>query len=60
MKNTYQAPQVQEYIVQVGYQLLVSSIITPNGSSNTLLFSNDNAEEDEEARVRSNDFDWDW
>lgn len=60
MKKTYQAPQVQEYIVQVGYQLLVSSIITPNGSSNTLLFSNDNAEEDEEARVRSNDFDWDW
>lgn len=60
MKKTYQAPQVQEYIVQVGYQLLVSSIITPNGSSNTLLFSNDSAEEDEEARVRSNDFDWDW
>ena len=60
MKKTYQAPQLQEYIVQVGYQLLVSSIITPNGSSNTLLFSNDNAEEDEEARVRSNDFDWDW
>lgn len=60
MKKTYLAPTVKKYIVQVGHQLLVSSIITPSGSSNPLLFSDGNAEEDEEARVRSSNFDWDW
>ena len=60
MKKTYLTPQVKEHIVQLGHQVLVSSIITPSGSSNTLLFSDDDASEDEEARVKSNNFDWDW
>jgi hypothetical protein len=60
MKKIYQAPEVKVFRVQVEDQLLVSSIITPSGSSNALLFSDDDAEEDEEARVKSNDFDWDW
>ncbi|MBR4243466.1 MAG: hypothetical protein IKR98_06220 [Bacteroidaceae bacterium] len=60
MKKTYQAPQMKEFMLQMGHQLLVSSSITPSGSSNTLLFSDDYAEEEEEARVKSNNLDWDW
>jgi len=60
MKKTYQAPQVKVYMLQMGYQLLASSAITPSGSSNPLLFSDDYAEEDEEARVKSNNLDWEW
>lgn len=51
---------MKEFMLQMGHQLLVSSSITPSGSSNTLLFSDDYAEEEEEARVKSNNLDWDW
>lgn len=60
MKKIYQAPQVKVYIVQVEHQLLVSSTITPSGSSNTLQFSNDHAGANEEARVKAYDFEWNW
>ena len=50
MKKIYQAPQVKVYRVQVKHHLLTTSTITPSGSSNALLFSDVDAEEDEEAR----------
>jgi len=60
MKKTYQAPQVQEHIIQLGAPLLTTSDITPKGSSYSLLFSDTNASQDEEARAKTNtDSFWD-
>ena len=60
MKKTYQAPQVQEYNIQLGTPLLTTSDITPDGSSYSLSFSDTNASQDEEARVKSNTYSvWD-
>ena len=59
MKRTYLSPRMRVYKVQVDDQLLASSI-TPKGSSNSLMFSDENADADEEARVKSGDFQWDW
>lgn len=58
-KKTYIHPLVKIYNIQLRNQLLTTSNITPNGSSNTLQFSNENANEDEEARVKANYVQWD-
>lgn len=60
MKKTYLSPQVQECIIRLGTPLLTTSDITPDGSSRSLLFSNTNAGQEEEARVKRNTYSvWD-